>query len=255
MVNYVVVIPSYQRSDILKEKTLNTLIEGGVSPSKIHIFVANDEEKNIYEQNIPKSMYYKIIKGVKGINDQRKFIIKYFPNKTHIVSLDDDVAEIQELSNTNKLVKLTNVHKFFEQAFQTLKQYKLTLWGVYPTNNPFYMEGQKPITTNLKFIIGTIHGFINDHNMILTSHIKEKEDVENSIIHFLKDKGVLRFNHIAFKTKFKNPKGGLGGLEQRIQANKEAAEYLNKKYPQFTRIKIRNNGMYEIVLKPLKSLS
>ena len=240
---YIIVIPSYNRADVLKIKTLTMIKDLKVNK---YIFVANKKEYDIYKSIIPNELYTDIIIGKKGITAQRIFISKYFPIGENIVSLDDDVEYMSELVN-GKLVKITNVDIIFKQGFIDLKKYGFYLFGFYPTSNPFYMLGQKPITTNLKFIIGTVHGFINRHDRDLIPTVPEKEDVQFTIGCFLKDGGVLRYNHIAFKTKFKST-GGLGTVEGRYESNKKAALYLHKKYPILTRIKIRNNGMYEIVL-------
>jgi len=37
-----IAIPTYKRHDILERKTLSTLERGGISPSQIYIFVANE---------------------------------------------------------------------------------------------------------------------------------------------------------------------------------------------------------------------
>lgn len=244
---YVVAIPSYRRAELLKEKTLTMLKDGGVPKNRIHIFVANEEEKKEYEKAIPKSMYYKIVVGVKGINPQRAFISKHFPNGTHIVSIDDDVADLLEIKG-GKFVPTHDINAFFEKAFKDAAKMKLNLWGVFPTPNPFYAEPQQPVTTKLRFVIATLYGYVNRHDMVLDSPIEEKEDVENTIKHFLRDGGVLRYNHVSFKTRFKNPNGGLGALKERLLANQKAAEWLHKTYPALTRIKVRKNGMHEIVL-------
>jgi hypothetical protein len=250
MSSYVIAIPSYQRANILKEKTLSLLINGKINKSKIYIFVANEEEKTQYESAIPKTSYNKIIVGVKGINEQRKFIMKYFPEGKHIVSIDDDVSQLLEMDeSTEKMLPITNIAQVFETAFKDLKKHKLYLWGLFPTPNPFYMVGQAAVTTKLRFIIATVYGFINRHDMILKSKIEEKEDVENSILHYIRDKGVIRYNRISFKTKFKNCCGGLGGIEKRFKANEEAAAYLCKTYPEYARLKVRKNGMHEVVLR------
>lgn len=244
---YVVAIPSYKRSDLLKEKTLAMLKAGGVPKNRIHIFVANADEKEAYEKAIPKTLYKEIVVGVKGINQQRAFISKHFKEGENIVSVDDDVADVLEIKR-GKFVPTHSVHSFFESAFKELGKHKLKLWGVFPTPNPFYAEPQQPVTTKLRFVIATLYGYVNRHDMVLDSPIEEKEDVENTIKHFLRDGGVLRYNHVSFKTKFKNPNGGLGALKERLLANKSAAEWLHKTYPSLTRIKVRKNGMHEIVL-------
>jgi hypothetical protein len=253
MSDYIVVIPSYKRQHILQEKSLKTLIDGGVSPSKIHIFVANTEEEKEYEKAIPNSMYGKIIVGVKGITKQRKFIIKYFPEGKKIVSLDDDVEGVFRAKGTTKLVKIKNVDTFFKEAFQRLDKEKLYLWGIYPVSNPFFMKNN--ITTSLKFILGTMYGFINRHDPKLqpSSEIKEKEDFEQSILYFQKDGGVLRYNNITIKTKFHSD-GGLGKkTKERFESNEHAAQYLAKKYPDIVTVFHRENGMAEVRLRNVKN--
>lgn len=253
MSNYVIAIPSYKRQEILAAKSLKTLIDGGVSPKKIHIFVANKEEEDLYEKAIPKDMYGKIVVGVKGITNQRKFILKYFPEGTEIVSIDDDVEGLFKMKGPTKLLKIKDVDKFFRDAFQKLHKDGFFIWGIYPVHNPFFMKDK--VTTDLKFIIGTMYGFINRHDQKLqpNSKIKEKEDVETSILYYLKDGGVVRYNNITIKTKF-HAEGGLGKTEGRFEANKEAAAYLEKTYPDLVSIFKRKNGMSEVRLSRGKGL-
>ena len=91
MVNYVVAIPTYNRQDVLENKTLKTLIDGGVSKNKIYLFVANQEQYRLYEESIPKNMYKEIIIGKKGIANQRNFIANYFEEGQYVVSMDTGV--------------------------------------------------------------------------------------------------------------------------------------------------------------------
>ena len=43
-----IVIPSYQRSSSINEKSLKTLYESGYLPQDIDLFVANEEEYDAY---------------------------------------------------------------------------------------------------------------------------------------------------------------------------------------------------------------
>ena len=251
---YIVAIPSYNRAELLKSKTLTMLQKGDVDRKRIYVFVANEEEEAVYKKTLDPRTYHKIVVGEKGITQQRRFIVRYFPEGQAIVSVDDDVESLQRLSSDGeKLVTMTDIDAFFRSAFDELRQRGLYLWGAYPTPNPFYMKGQKPVTTGLRFVIGLLHGFINRHDADLRPSLEtaEKEDVHLSILAFIKDGGVLRFNHVSFKTKFKAP-GGLGKIEQRMEPNKRAAEYLAKTYPQYARVRVRKNGMYEITLREFK---
>ena len=87
-----IAIPTYNRSDILERKTLTTLLDGGIDPSQIYIFVDNESEKKKYEA-IPS-----IIVSEKGIARQRIFMRNYFKNGEYVVSIDDDIEGLFRLS-------------------------------------------------------------------------------------------------------------------------------------------------------------
>jgi hypothetical protein len=237
---YYVAIPSYDRAETLITKTLNTLHKGNVPSNRIYIFVANKSQYNLYKQVINN---YTIIIGKLGITNQRIFIKNYFKEGDNVVSMDDDVEELYKL-NGDKLNMVHNLDGFFKEAFTRIKKENLFIWGIYPVRNPFFMKNT--ITTDLKFIIGTLYGFIVRHNKELEPRCKEKEDYELSILYYLKDGGVMRFNNITMKTKFK-AKGGLGLKEDRYKANEEATLYLSKKYPQFVSV-YKKKDMFEIKL-------
>ena len=263
---YVVAIPSYNRPNEIIKKTLKTLKDGNVNKNSIYIFVANDNERKKYEDSVPKELYGKIVVGKLGIANQRIFIKNYFKENQHVVSIDDDVEGLFKMTNSAgtprrprpaaecepaKLMKLTNVDKFFKDAFDKLKKEKLFIWGIYPVRNPFFM--QNTVTTGLKFIIGALYGFIVRKTTELEPSIKAegKEDYEQSILYYKKDGGVLRYNNVTIKTKFL-ARGGLG--QDRFEMNKKAAEYLKKTYPELVTIFHRKNGMTEIKLANMKKL-
>lgn len=248
MSNYVVAIPTYNRVKELVNKSLLTLKNGKVSASKIHIFVANKEQEKLYADAVPKALYHKIVVGKIGIANQRKFISKYFPEKQYIVSMDDDVEELEMMTAPDKLVKIRDLDKFFKDAHKKLNDEHLFIWGVYPVHNPFFMK--KNISTGLKFIIGVLYGYINRHNKKLEPSInaETKEDYEQSILYYKMDGGVVRYNYIVPKTKFNAP-GGLG--TDRFDRNKKAADYLKKTYPDIITIFHRKSGMPEVKMARL----
>ena len=239
---YVIAIPSYNRENEIIKKTLTTLLDGGVDKKNIYIFVANKTQEKIYVETIPKSLYHKIIVGKKGIAKQRVFITDYFPLNQYVVSMDDDVEELQYLKN-DKLVKLDNIDKFFKNAYTVLVKERLYIWGVYPVKNAFFMHNT--ISTDLKFIIGVTFGYINRKLKKLVPSAEGKEDIEQSILYYKMDGGVVRFNYIVPKTKFNAP-GGLG--VDRYEMNKLAAETLEQRYPDIVTIFYRKNGMPEVRL-------
>jgi hypothetical protein len=70
--DWVVVIPSYNRVDILKAKTLKLLQDYKIPKSKIYVFVADEEQKKLYDEL--KDSVGHIIVGVKGLPEVRNFI-------------------------------------------------------------------------------------------------------------------------------------------------------------------------------------
>ena len=278
--NYVVAIPSYNRANEIVDKTLTTLLKGGVPKNRIYIFVANKEQEKLYDSTVPKTHYHKIVVGKIGIAHQRVFISNYFPENKYIVSLDDDVEELQQLvggrgskstkatrkhtaarannkgtrqvgkAPAGKLVKLKDLDNFFNDAYKILKKEHLYIWGVYPVRNAFFMYTKT--TTDLKFIIGVTFGYINRKLKGLIPKTEGKEDIEQSILYYKMDGGVVRFNNIVPKTKFNAP-GGLG--TDRQDMNKKAAEYLKKTYPDIVTVFYRKNGMAEVKLARLPRLN
>jgi len=245
--NYVVAIPSYGRHETIVAKTLETLKKGGVPAKCVYIFVANETERSAYAS--ASASPYKIVVGVKGITEQRKFITRYFAEGTHIVSMDDDVEKFLRLSRDGqKLIdfKKGDLDRFIKKAFADIEAQNLFLWGVYPMRYAYFMKHN--VTTDLRLILGTAYGYICRHDADLVPTVGEKEDYENTIRHYLKDGGVMRFNDICLKTIYHSP-GGLGKLtDERLQANKVAAEAIQKAYPDLVTIFKRPNGMTEVRL-------
>ena len=274
---YQVAIPTYHRHETIYQKTLQTLLQGGVNPKQITLFVANHEEKEAYETALQEHTpsYHKIVVGKPGLTPQRIFISNHYPPDTNIFSVDDDIEGFDKLPgplfpksphahsqtrrksktqnktrrNTNpQLVPLRDLDAFLKQAFQYTRDKGLYLWGLYPTHNSFYMKPK--ITTDLRFIIGSAYGYINrPHAHDLEPKTPLKGDYEQSILYYRKDGGVVRFNHIAVKTKI-YAKGGLEKVQERIKSSHKAAQYLLKTYPEYVRSRPkRPNGISEIALR------
>ena len=160
--DYVIAIPSYNRPDIIREKTLTMLKANKIPREKIYVFLHDKEQKELYEKAIPRDMYGTIvITGLhKGIVGQRVFITDYFKENQKIVSIDDDVEKMLIVKN-GKLATVYNLNEIIHRGFELCKQYNYTLWGLYPVANAFYMKNTNEYSTDLRFIIGAFYGFIN----------------------------------------------------------------------------------------------
>lgn len=251
-INYVVAIPSYNRSEQLPKKTLKVLLDKHVPENKIFIFLANNDELKEYKKTLPN--FKNFIVGVKGLKNQRNFITKYFKEGQNIVEMDDDIEEVYEMyegkeKKQNKLVAMKNLDIFFQDAFEILNEEKLYLWGVYPVDNPYFMSDH--LTTDLRFVVGPMWGKINRHDKDLVLTIDEKEDVERTLQHYSKDKGVVRFNDITMKTTYYKTKGGMQAeMKDRKAEALKSAKYLVAKYPKYATLYLKKkSGHPEVKLR------
>jgi hypothetical protein len=256
MTDYIVCIPSYKRSQVCKERTLNTLHKNNIDSKKIYVYVANKEDYELYKTTLDPKTYNKLVIGKKGLVPQRQFITNQWPANKHIVFLDDDVESI-DLSLSSEFKK-HNLDYFIKYAFSECVKYKSYIWGVYAVFNPFFRKARKDMTTDLNYIVGAFYGIINRPalkaiQLTITKENGQKEDVERTLKYFLHDGIVLRFNKIGFVTKYYGKEGGLGRFEDRIKPMLEASKKLKAKYGDYGEIKMRGNGMAEFVLKKVAS--
>jgi hypothetical protein len=245
-------IPSYKRSDVIIKKTLSLLYRYGII-TDITIFVANKEEKKIYQERIKN---HKIVVGELGITHQRNYIQNYYKTNDCVVVLDDDIEEIETLSeDRKKFVPVDDILSIFEKGFLECKQRDTNLWGIYGSHNCMFMRNNfddknNPITVGLTFIIGCLYGLIIEKDMTpyqLDKKLVNKQDYEQSILHYLDKGNVVRLNHYTIKTKFYAP-GGLGAVENRLASNEIDANLLLEKYPTLLTTYIRKNGITEVRL-------
>jgi hypothetical protein len=236
-----IAIPSYKRAVALREKTLKTLKSYGVSPTRIFIFVASDEEALDYKRENPD---YRIVIGVIGLPQQRNFIVDYFEMGECIISLDDDIEGIYQLiSKTEQTMeRLPNICELFDDVFQKLREKGLQLCGIYPCRNAFFMYDK--ISTDLRFCIGCMCLFIND-KLFLSEKVIQKDDYERTLISYNKYGGVLRYNNICVKTKFYSVGGAGNGLERNM-TNENDTTMLCSMYPTQLKMWRRKNGTAEL---------
>jgi hypothetical protein len=259
--SYIITIPSYNRAEGLRDKTLTMLKKQGVPKGKINIFVANNDEAKIYRETIPKDMYNKIIVGVKGLLPQLKFIIKYYPEGKHLVRFDDDIEsvfkkkhKISEGVSRRQMdeTRLLNLDDFIKRAFDTLRKENLTFWGINKTSNPFFMTDG--YTTDLRVIVGNVNGWVNSYDpsydyVVSTAENYVGQDIENTLRRYITDGGIVRFNDVGFTAGKYMATGGIqddiGGNNKRLQLIKKKNRMYKKVYGKYGEI-VPNKNQGEV---------
>jgi len=241
--DYIVAIPSYQRAETLRDKSLRILQEQQINPDCIYIFVANEEQKAEYEAVLPK-YYREIVVGVVGLNNIRNFITDYFDEGTKMFCMDDDISNILELTQEGQTSRVQEgipqyqghfwdkplLHKLIHKGFDECKRKGAKLWGIYPACNLFPMKLRT--TYDLRFIIGSFYGCINSKLKVETD---DKDDYERTILYYKQDNCVIRFWNISVKSNYYNEKGGaqVTRTKERVA---EGALFVSKKYPEYCSI-------------------
>jgi len=246
-----VVCPSYNRVDGFKAKTLATLQYHKVPASKIYLFVADEEQKKLYEAGLEPGSVGHIIVGIKGLPQVRNFIFDYFPKETPLVSFDDDVGGFVRLTPEGKLrpLKPAEFCEIVNMAFDECKKVGANFWGDYPVANGFYMENT--ISYDLKFIMGSFWGCFNPGKDVrINIGNGEKEDYMRTIQFWERDGKVLRLNFLSHKTAVYSTAGGLqsDGAKARLEREKSTVAEMLKKWPQYLRPNPRRKGPMPEVL-------
>jgi hypothetical protein len=243
-----IAIPSYQRAETLKEKTLSVLKEYKIPANCINIFVANEDELETYKKVLEPGSYGKLVVAQKGVMEVRNFIVGYYKVGAYVVCIDDDIRGFIEYSAQEKRHerRLMSLVRVIERGFAECKKAGATLWGVYPVANGFFMKDQ--VTTDLRFIVGSFFGFINQGLSKIRLTTGSKDDYERSILHYLLNGSVVRLGFVSPKTAYYKEPGGMqqDGRREREEA---AVQHLLKKYPDLAhRAKPKKSGYAELRL-------
>ena len=246
--DYVIAIPSYNRYDTIKKKTLKMLIQNNIPSSIITIFVANSEQKLLYEKDLGN--YYKIVIGVLGMANIRNFITDYYEEGQHVVFIDDDITSIKLGNFTGLTVtKINNLNEIINNGFILCKENDTALWGLHPSNDCRNLKSKNIITTNLKYIIGALYGVINDK--LIKVSIDCAEDFQRSILYYKKYGKIVRINNMsAFTTYYAT--GGMASNGRTKELDIIEKTKLCELYPEYCKIYKTNYDTTNIKLKSVK---
>lgn len=233
------VIPSYQRAEQLKEKTLTYLELQGVDKKDIYIFVRTDDSKLSEYESIEGINL--VTTDIKGIGMTHNYITEYFDENEFIVEIDDDLVNL--IDNEKQSV---NLKQTIQEMKDIMENENISYGGLYQCDNSMFMSACKQYTTDLRYMLGLFRlRFIRKDIILETNYA---EDMENCILHYLRDGKILKNNWLCGKTK-NYASGGCCGDGRNLDTEKADKEHLANKYPQLTRQFTRKNGVTDLRLK------
>jgi hypothetical protein len=236
---YQIAIPSYERIETLRNATLGMLERYKVPKDIITIFVANELQYLEYYKAFPE---YKIVVAVPGIQPARAFYNKYYPEGTRILSLDDDIHEIQEKNDKRLKPYEGQIQHIVNLGFSACESTGSKLWGLYPVQNGFFMSDA--LVAGLRFVIGNFFGsYAGDPVFASEDRVGGSvvEDYETTLSSFLEYGSVIRIDKYCAKTKM-FAKGGIDahlkneGLPQRMTVHNAGIAKLHNRYQDLCKI-------------------
>ena len=243
--DYVIAIPSFNRYDTIKKKTLKMLQQNNIPTDIITIFVATSEQKLLYEQELNND--YKIVIGVLGMANIRNFITDYYEEGQKLVCIDDDITSIKLGNISGKLVtKINNLNEIIINGFNLCKENDTALFGLHPSNNCRSLKSKNIITTDLKYIIGALYGVINDKSIKVS--IDSAEDFQRSILYYKKYGKVVRMNNMSAFTQY-YATGGMASNGRTTEIDIIEKTKLCELFPEYCKIYKTNYNTTNIKLK------
>ena len=236
------VIPSYKRCEKLKKKTLTYLDKQGVDNQDVYIFTRVDDEQLSDYIKLRDNGYNVIVAvDVKGIGKTHNYITEYFDEGEYIIEIDDDMTG---------LIDNFRVEVDFLKVCDTMKSKMFELGAsygsTYQCDNIMFMSQCKEYTYDLRYCLGCLRFRYVRKDIVLETNYAE--DMENCILHYIRDGVILKNNWIAPKTT-NYVQGGCAADGRNEETEKIDKMILANKYPDHCKLFQRKSGKWDLKLK------
>jgi len=228
-----IAVPTYDRVDTFKKKTYTKIIQKYKLEKYTTLFIQSNEDAIKYKELAPE---LKQVRSPKGYLKTLNFISKYYPKNAKVVKMDDDLTKIKKLQGS-RLIDVNDAYALFNKTFGIMTNVGANIGGYYPVPSAPYMEDRKPITTDLRFIVGSLYCFINK-NIKLT--IDGKSDYELTIEYFKRDGKVVRLNHYSMRYDYS---------DNTEKSGRDTQRFINKYNKYISKVSTHNNGTTSFLLK------
>jgi hypothetical protein len=230
MADFVVAVRTYKRYDTFLKRTYKTLEENGLL-DRLYIFVANEEEKELYLKALEGKQYKELVVGVPGCAEVANFIVNYFPAGKPIVFCDDDLYRFFTISKNGVYIKrATNLKEYILDAFATTAENGSNGWGFSFISNKLHLKG-KPFKEFRPFhLAGTFFGCFNEPLLAVAEGSSHCEDSVRTIQVSDKYQGILVYWWGGFETYYCKEAGGIQATSQRDNT-KDTTEYFYNTIP------------------------
>ena len=250
LMDYRIAIPSYGRSESIKNKTLKTLDDLKVDRDRVLIVCANNEQKELYDASVGTN--WRIEVAEIGLVNAREWYHRYFPTGTRIINSDDDIEALIIKDGNGVAPYEGTIDDLAEDGFSQCEAANAKLWGIYPVYNGMFMNDQTVV--GLRFIVGAFFGSYAGDS-VFTNRRGSNDDWETTLQSFTTHGQVVRLEYLGIRTKYllDNTEGGisqeLGGIQARLTRRETLIHQVCNRYPHLTRTYRKAGNILNIRLK------
>ena len=223
-------IASYDRLD--RQHFLTYLKELGFRRDDIYISTQCVCDRNAYEEAYGKAAHILYREG-RNVCDNKNTLVERLCGKgVPVIFASDKVKSLQFLGADGKVHDVTDRSVFdrlIEWCYLTAAKNGATVWGVYPTNNAYFMKRSVSVD---KMLLGCMMGFMPRAKIRFDPLFPLKEDFELSL-RVIRDGGhTMRFNNLCLNATF-HTKGGCFSFwnSEGDRVNEECCRRMMMKYP------------------------
>lgn len=258
MADFVVAVRTYKRYTGFISKTYQMLKENNLL-DRLYIFVANEEEKQLYLEALADKEYKELIVGVPGCAEVANFIVNYFPVGKPIVFLDDDLIRFFDFDSkgvANR--KSTNLKDYLLDGFKTLEETGTNGFSFSYISNKLWLKG-KPFKEFRPWqMSGSCFCCFNDPEMLTVANKSSHcEDSVRTVQVLEKYGGVLLYWWAGFETYYCRDPGGIQATGDRDDTKATTEHFFQNtanaklwlKPPQLVK-----QGVWQLKIQPLRSI-
>lgn len=235
-------IRSHGRADTVADRTVATLLAGGVDGDDVDLWATPDQ---IDDYRAAADHLVHVRPGGYGLDGQLRAMRDHYDDGQPVVYLDDDLTGVYRLAGDD-LELVDDLPALATEAFGLCAPVGASMWGIYPVPNPYFMSVRARV--GLWFCIGQLQGAYNRKAEDYT--LPDKDDYERSLRRWEADGAVVRLEDVCVRAGRirKNP-GGMQDLD-RMRLNHESVDYLLARWPDVVVEKAsRDDGYREIRLR------
>lgn len=223
-------IASYDRAD--KQYFLSYLKGMGYGKKDIYIGTQCRRDYEQYQDLFGKDATILYREGHNVSENKNTLVERLCGKGVPVVFASDKVKSLQYLGADGKAHDIADRAAFdriVEWCYATAAKNHATVWGVYPTNNAYFMKRSVSVD---KMLLGCCMGFMPKARIMFDPNFPLKEDFELSL-RVIRDGGhTLRFNSLCLNATF-HTKGGCHSFwnSDGDNVNATCCKRMMEKYP------------------------